>query len=87
MKRSRFAGPYALWMVLFTICPMIFVVIYAFRGAEGGATLANIARCFEETNLRVLWRSVRLALECTAICLVVGFPAAYFLASRDFSKY
>ena len=31
MKRSRFAGPYALWMVLFTICPMIFVVIYAFR--------------------------------------------------------
>lgn len=87
MKRSRFAGPYALWMVLFTICPMIFVVIYAFRGAEGGATLANIARCFEETNLRVLWRSVRLALECTAICLVVGYPAAYFLASRDFSKY
>ena len=87
MKRSRFAGPYALWMVLFTICPMIFVVIYAFRGAEGGATLSNIARCFEETNLRVLWRSVRLALECTAICLVVGYPAAYFLASRDFSKY
>lgn len=87
MKRSRFAGPYALWMVLFTICPMVFVVIYAFRGAEGGATLANIARCFEETNLRVLWRSVRLALECTAICLVVGYPAAYFLASRDFSKY
>lgn len=87
MKRSRFAGPYALWMALFTICPMIFVVIYAFRGAGGGATLANIARCFEGTNLRVLWRSVRLALECTAICLVVGYPAAYFLASRDFSKY
>lgn len=87
MKRSRFAGPYALWMALFTICPMIFVVIYAFRGAGGGATLSNIARCFEGTNLRVLWRSVRLALECTAICLVVGYPAAYFLASRDFSKY
>lgn len=87
MKRSRFAGPYALWMVLFTVCPMIFVVVYAFRGTDGGVTLANILRCFEETNLRVLWRSVRLALECTAICLLVGYPAAYFLASKDFSKY
>ena len=94
MKRSFFSGPYGLWMVLFTIFPIIFVGIYAITlkspdKADLYAGLENMAEIFgnEGTYLRVLWRSLYLALECTVICLVLGYPCAYLLASKDFSKY
>ena len=87
MKRSFFSGPYGLWMILFTICPMIFVAYYAFTTSDGALTFESVARCFEGTYMSILWLSIRLALECTGICLLIGYPCAYFLASKDFSKF
>lgn len=92
MKRSFFASPYAVWMVLFTIFPIIFVAYYAVTGtnAETGEvilTWESISRCFEATYMKILWRSLKLALECTVICLIIGYPTAYFLASKEFSKF
>ena len=86
MKRSFFATPYALWMLLFTIFPIIFVAFYAFND-ENWSGLESLIRCFEGTNLRILWRSIKLAIESTFLCLILGYPTAYFLASKDFSKY
>ncbi len=85
MKRSAFAGPYVAWMVMFTVAPLLFVGYFAFKG-ENGFTLANIQKFLSPTYLSVLWRSLYLAVYCTVICLIVGYPAAYFLASKDFSK-
>ena len=85
MKRSAFAGPYVVWMALFTVAPLLFVVYFAFKG-DAGFTLANLQKFAAPTYLGVLWRSLYLAVYCTAICLIVGYPAAYFLASKDFSK-
>ena len=87
MRRSMFAHPYALWMVLFTIFPIVFVAFYAVTDKSGAFTLDQLARCFDSTYLKILWRSVRLALECTVLCLLIGYPCAYFLASKDFSKF
>ena len=85
MKRSWFAYPYALWMILFTIAPMIFVVVFAFTG-DNGLTLENLAAVGQSVYLKILWHSLYLALLCTVICLLIGYPAAYFLASKDFSR-
>ena len=85
MKRSWFAYPYALWMLLFTIAPMIFVVVFAFTG-DNGLTLENLAAVGQSVYLKILWHSLYLALLCTGLCLLIGYPAAYFLASRDFSS-
>ena len=85
MKRSWFAYPYALWMILFTIAPMIFVVVFAFTG-DNGLTLENLAAVGQTVYLKILWHSLYLALLCTVICLLIGYPAAYFLASKDFSR-
>ena len=85
MKRSWFAYPYALWLLLFTIAPMIFVVVFAFTG-DNGLTLENLAAVGQSVYLKILWHSLYLALLCTVICLLIGYPAAYFLASRDFSR-
>ena len=87
MKRSFFSGPYALWMVLFTICPMIFVLYYAFTNDGGAISFQSILECLEPTTIRVFLRSIKLAFICTVFCLILGYPAAQMLASKDFSKY
>ena len=84
MKRSWYATPYALWMLMFTIVPLLFVCYYAFTTADGAFTLDNIAKIF--TYSPVLLDSLRLAFYCTILCLLIGYPAAYFLASKDLSK-
>ena len=86
MKRSWYASPYALWMVLFTVVPLLFVCWYAFTTPSGAFTLDNFAKIAQPSYLLVLWDSLRLALYCTALCLLIGYPAAYFLASRAFSR-
>jgi spermidine/putrescine transport system permease protein len=85
MKRSAFAAPYVAWMILFTVAPLLFVVYFAFKG-DDGFTLANLQKFLDPVYLNVLFRSLYLAFYCTVICLVIGYPAAYFLASKDFSK-
>ena len=94
MKRSYFSGPYGLWMVLFTVFPIIFGGLYAITSRVAGSSdlyagLSNIAEIFgnKGTYMKVLWRSISLAFECTIICLILGYPCAYFLASKEFAKY
>ena len=87
MKRSYFASPYVIWMVIFTIMPVVFVAYYAFTDESGGVSFANWAQFFAPGNLSTLWVSVELALKCTAICLALGYPAASFLAGRDMARH
>ena len=84
MKRSRYATPYALWMLMFTVVPLLFVCYYAFTTKSGDFTLANITKIFDYTP--VLLDSLRLALYCTVLCLLIGYPAAYFMAGKDLSR-
>jgi len=86
MKRSFFASPYVLWMIIFTIMPLVFVAYYAITDDAGAFSFASWQTYFTEDNMRTLWSSIRLAIECTAICLVLGYPAAMFLAGKDLSK-
>ena len=86
MKRQWYAMPYALWMLLFTIVPLLFVVYYAFSDGTGGFPTVNFLRILQPGYLPVLLTSLKLALYCTVICLLIGYPTAYFLASRDFSE-
>ena len=85
MKRSWFASPYAVWMFIFTIVPLVFVAYYAFTTKSGDISLASFQKVFKPRNLPTYWLSIRLALECTALCLLIGYPAAYFLSGKDFS--
>ena len=86
MKRSWFAGPYAVWMLMFTIAPLIFVVLFALTDKTGVSTMENLLSVAQPTYLKILWHSLYLAFFCTVICLFLGYPTAYFLASKDFSK-
>ena len=78
--------PVVFWLVCFFLLPLVSVLIYSFieRGTYGGVrwnlTLENYQRLFDGLYLGILWRSVSTALICTAICLLLGYPFAYYLA-------
>jgi len=47
---------------------------------RSGAFLANYVRCLEAIYLKIGWRSLWMAMATTALCLIVSFPIAYYLA-------
>ena len=78
--------PVVFWLVCFFLLPLVSVFIYSFleRGTYGGVrwniTHENYERLFDRLYLGILWRSVSTALICTAVCLLLGYPFAYYLA-------
>ena len=77
-------------MALFTVIPIIMMVVYAFTqeivvDAETGEkavrfTLDNFAQMGSYTV--VFLRSFKLALVSTAVCLLIGYPVAYLMAKE-----
>jgi spermidine/putrescine transport system permease protein len=81
-------SPAALWLFIFFIAPLIIVFVYGFleRGTYGGViwnfNLENFQRVFDQLYLNTFLRSVYIALLTTIICMLAGFPLAYFIATR-----
>ena len=78
-KSKWLSGPYVLWMVLFTLIPLGVVLYYALTDSVTGEfTLSNLA------NFADYWpiflRSIWLSIFATLICLLIGYPVAYFIA-------
>lgn len=81
------ALPAGLWLLLFFILPLVFVLVVSFltrgRGGQGVLpfTLENYERVFD-VFLGVIQRSLWVALLTTIICLIVGYPLAFFISTR-----
>lgn len=81
MKRTVFAYPYIVWMLIFILAPMLLIVWYAFT-KNGNFTLANLGAALQDPiYLQVLARSVWIAFEATIICLLLGYPIAWLLST------
>jgi len=84
--RRWFLAPSWFWLVALFAAPFTIVLAYSFlsRGPYGGveqpATLENYARLLDPLYLTILLRSFVIAAIATALCLVVAFPAALFIA-------
>jgi putative spermidine/putrescine transport system permease protein len=49
-----------------------------------GLTIENYVKFFTDAfYLNVLWRTIRVAVVCTVVCLIMGFPLAYVLARTE----
>lgn len=78
MKSKVLAIPYLVWMAIFTLIPLILVIIFAFTTKDGKLTIMNITDMAQ--FMPVLFRSIWLAFISTMICLVVGFPLSYIIS-------
>ncbi len=89
MRKSGFSRktlgiPYAIYLLLFVVLPLIVLVVYAFSNAQGQPTLANLRDFFTNANtLGTLVYSLAVAFVTTAVCLLIAYPTAYFLAKSN----
>ena len=80
-KPLLISTPYILWMLAFTLIPLGVVGYYALTDPDTGAlTFSNLAQIME--YLPVLWKSVWYSLISAFICLLLGYPVAYYIAHR-----
>ena len=75
------AVPHAFWTVLFIAAPMLFVLYFAFTDVDGNFSFSNITDLGQYTNVFIL--SIAFALIATAICLIIGYPLAYFMSRQS----
>lgn len=84
-KSSRWlAGPYLVWMAIFTVVPLFIVIWYAMTNADGQFTFDNLTQIGRYSS--VFARSLILAAISTVICLVMAFPVGYFLSRLRANK-
>ncbi len=87
MKKSVSAYPYAVWALLFTVIPLVMVFVYSvYDSSTGTFTMQYLQKCFTPVYLGIILRSFKIALYCTAICLVISYPVAMILARTSFKQ-
>ena len=88
-KFSQLAIPYIVWAALMLILPMALIAMYSFMEPGNSIvsfslTLEHYVRFFTDPDfLLVLWNSIVIAVKTTIICLLVGYPIAYFISRCD----
>lgn len=79
LKRQLLAGPYLVWMAGFILLPVIMILYYAFTTTSGHFTLINVTSITASVHFKALLLSLKLALICTVICLILSYPLAMIL--------
>lgn len=78
-------SPLLLWVALFVVAPTAIMLVYSFgrRGTLGGVvldfTMDNYAAVLDPTYLKIVVRSILYSGLTTIICLVMGYPVAYYI--------
>jgi len=86
IKRKTFAYPYIIFMMLFIILPLVLIFVNAFL-LDNALSLENFARFFrEKASMTVLSNSILVGFITTFLCLIIGYPVAFFLIKINAGK-
>lgn len=81
--------PSLFWLVVFFALPLLIVFVYSFlkRGPYGQIVwefnLGNYTRFFDPLYLKIFLRSFKIAGITTIACFLLGYPMAYWIATRS----
>ena len=88
-KFTTLAVPYIVWSALMLVLPMALIALYSLTN-QGNTiisfsfTLEHYVKFFTDPDfLLILWRSFVIAVKTTIICLLLGYPVAYFIARSN----
>lgn len=85
MRRRNWSLPYALFLLVFVVIPLLLIVFFAFTDEEGSFTLANFQKfILHREAMNTFIYSLGIAIITTIACLLLGYPAAYILSQKDF---
>lgn len=86
-QRKYFSIPYVVFLSLFVLVPICLIIFYAFTNADGKLSFDAGAKFFSDaSNLNVILVSLFISVQTTLICLLIGYPIAYFLANKHYNK-
>jgi len=84
-KRKYLSIPYALFLTIFVVVPLVVIISFAFTDGDGKISLENFIGFFTSKNtIGTLLYSLVIAVVTTITCLLLGYPAAYILARSNF---
>jgi len=81
--------PLYIFTVLFTLGPLVYMVVLSFltRAETWGTlnilTIDNYKKIFEPIYLAAFAQSFKLALICTSVIILIGYPFGYFMARLE----
>ncbi len=81
-------GPVSLWMILFVTLPLLFIIYISFmtRGTFGGIeytfSTKSYATLLDVIYFKVISKSLQIAVLTTIVCLLIGYPLAYYIARK-----
>lgn len=85
LKRKYLSIPYGLFLALFVIIPLLLIIWYAFTDSDGNPSFSALVSFFTSASKwSVLLLSIFMGIQTTLICLLLGYPVAYFLANKKF---
>jgi len=72
-------------LVVLVVLPLVLIGIYAFTNQQGQFTVENFIQFFHRSEaINTFIYSIAIALITTIICILLGYPAAYFMAMQSF---
>lgn len=85
-KRKQLAYPYALFLSLLVVIPLLLIVYYAFT-INGKISFIRFSNFFGDiSSLNDLLVSILIGAGNTIICLIIGYPIAYILSNPKYNK-
>jgi len=84
-KLASYVIPYAIFMVILVIMPLVIMAGYAVTDAEGNFTLHYLCQFTDEDVFNTFVYSIGIAMETTLLCILLGYPVAYFLSRKELS--
>ena len=81
-----FVGPYGLYLLVFLVLPFANVALLSVylhsptKIAIAEFTTANYSKLWELYYANLFFRTLRLSLAVTVVCVALGYPLAYLLA-------
>ncbi|MCI8635344.1 MAG: ABC transporter permease [Eubacterium sp.] len=85
-RRQLLAGPYIIWIAGFILLPILMILYYGLTDSSGGFTLHNTIAITEPIHMKALLLSLKLALLCTGICLLLSYPLAMILNGMNLKR-
>lgn len=91
-QKFTFLFPAVFWLMFFFVIPLTIIFVYSFfeRGIYGGIeyvfSFNNYYRVIDPLYLKAVLRTVYIASLNTLICLIIGYPLAYFISNQSQRK-
>lgn len=89
---KKYSIPYLIWLLFLVVCPLLLMFVLTFLNTNGmdfkdaSFTLSNYKELVDITYWEALWNSLVIAFWTTLLCLLIGYPVAYFISFSNLKR-